>query len=192
MSRSESGTANLLQLQMLEISYLSFISGGASRSTLTNQLVGVYAGLFTILPGGSFFGASLKQSNAKPSLSQVTANSVSVASGRISYVLGLTGPCFPVDSACSASLVATHLALSGLQLVECEQACIRGASWKKTCMQLSARLACFQIVGVATPLTVVLTVIAAAKAVFLLFSNPVAKGQPALQLQFDKMDQVQV
>ncbi|EGB03808.1 hypothetical protein AURANDRAFT_3803, partial [Aureococcus anophagefferens] len=41
----------------------------------------------------------------------------SVASGRISYLLGLIGPCFPVDSACSASLVAAHLA-------SCKQACV--------------------------------------------------------------------
>jgi len=56
-----------------------------------------------------------------------TANSASVASGRISYALGLTGPCFPVDSACSASLVAAHLAATALRRTECDQACVATA-----------------------------------------------------------------
>jgi len=97
---------------LLETSYAAFIARGKHRSALTNKLIGVYIGLFTILLGGSFFGSSTE--DAKPSLYDGTANSVSIASGRISYVLGLRGPCFPVDSACSASLVAAHLATVGL------------------------------------------------------------------------------
>ena len=124
MSKSESSKVHPLQLHLLETSYISFISGGEKRAALTNQLIGVYAGLFTTLPGGSFIGASVQESREKISLYEGTANSVSIASGRISYVLGLTGPCFPVDSACSAALVAAHLASSGLQRNECEQACV--------------------------------------------------------------------
>ena len=56
-----------------------------------------------------------------------TANSTSIASGRISYVFGLTGPCFPVDSACSASLVAAHLAGTALKQGACGQACVAAA-----------------------------------------------------------------
>ena len=55
-----------------------------------------------------------------------TANSLAVASGRVSYTLGLTGPCFPVDTACSASLVALHIAGGALRLAECSNACVCG------------------------------------------------------------------
>lgn len=41
-------------------------------------------------------------------------------------MLGLTGPCFPIDSACSASLVAAHVAFIALQKAECKQACVIG------------------------------------------------------------------
>ena len=51
---------------------------------------------------------------------------MAVASGRLSYTLGLTGPCFPIDTACSASLVALHAAASAMQLLECSHACVCG------------------------------------------------------------------
>lgn len=44
-----------------------------------------------------------------------TSSSLAVACGRLSYVLGLTGPSLSVDTACSASLVALHI--GGLSLV---------------------------------------------------------------------------
>ena len=44
-----------------------------------------------------------------------TAASPSVAAGRLSYVFGLRGQNASVDTACSASLVATHLACAGLR-----------------------------------------------------------------------------
>jgi acyl transferase domain-containing protein len=39
-----------------------------------------------------------------------TSNALSVACGRLSYTFGFRGPSISVDTACSASLVATHLA----------------------------------------------------------------------------------
>jgi acyl transferase domain-containing protein/acyl carrier protein len=57
-----------------------------------------------------------------------TGSSHSVASGRISYVLGLNGPCISVDTACSAALAANHLALRALQREECNHALSLGVS----------------------------------------------------------------
>ena len=51
---------------------------------------------------------------------------VSVAAGRVSFMLGLQGPSMGVDTACSASLVATHLGRSALLTGQVEAAVAAG------------------------------------------------------------------
>ena len=66
----------------------------------------------------------LAESGAAASVYAATGYQHAIASGRLSYVLGLHGACSMIDTACSAGLVATSFARAALVLSQSEVASV--------------------------------------------------------------------
>ncbi len=113
------------QRQWLEVAWEALEHGGIPPHALAGRPVAVFVGLSAI----DYLQLELRQTAAEridPHLA--TGGAGSIASGRLSYLLGLQGPSITVDTACSSSLVAVHLAMQSLRSRECELAVAGGSS----------------------------------------------------------------
>lgn len=92
-----------------------------------------YAGLIGVYGGAtaSSYGAQLYQALPPAQLDGLAlalGNELAFLTTRVSYKLDLKGPSYPVQTACSTSLVAVHLACQGLLNAECDMAIAGGVS----------------------------------------------------------------
>ena len=109
-----------MAMLVLEATYGVFCRGSSRRSALANAPLGFFLG------ASESSGATGGDAPSALSVFTASASALSVFSGRLSYTLGLTGPCLTADTACSSSLVAAHLAASALRLGESPGAAAAG------------------------------------------------------------------
>jgi acyl transferase domain-containing protein/acyl carrier protein len=112
------------QRMLLEVSWEALEDAGERAELLNGSQTGVFFGMSTndyaslIVEGnddalGAYSGTGLARS---------------VAAGRVSYFLGLRGPNMSIDTACSSSAVAIHLACQSLRQNECAMALAGGVN----------------------------------------------------------------
>jgi len=122
VSPAEAAAMDPQQRLLLERGYEALHASGLDKAALVGSGTGVAVGI-----GHVEFGRLVLSGPLRHSVYAATGSSLSIASGRLSYVLGLQGPCAAFETACSASLVACHSALRALQHAECERHLVAGA-----------------------------------------------------------------
>ncbi|NEO71584.1 polyketide synthase, partial [Moorena sp. SIO3H5] len=110
------------QRLLLEVSWEAIERANIVPDQLFNSLTGVFIGI-----GSSDYLNQLATSEV-PQAYWGTGNAPSAATGRLSYILGLTGPNLAVETACSSSLVSLHLACQSLRQQECNLALAGGVN----------------------------------------------------------------
>jgi acyl transferase domain-containing protein/SAM-dependent methyltransferase len=108
---------------LMETSWEALENAAIAPASLGGSQTGVFVGI-----GNSDYWRMAYRDEEQIDAYSALGNSYSVAAGRLSYFLGLHGPSMAVDTACSASLVAVHLACRSLRSGECTLALAGGVN----------------------------------------------------------------
>lgn len=125
ISPKEARSLDPQQRLLLEVSWEALEHANQAPDQLFGSSTGVFVGI-----GGLDYSALQAETLAPGNIDAyfATGNALCVAAGRLSYILGLTGPSLSVDTACSSSLVVIHLAVRSLRQRECDMALAGGVN----------------------------------------------------------------
>jgi len=113
---------------LLEVAWHALEDAGIPPASLRGSRTGVFVGITQMDYGVMQLGGELEDIQAYTG----TGNGLCFASGRLAYALGLHGPTFSIDTACSSSMVALHQACQALRNRECDVALVAGAQLNLT------------------------------------------------------------
>ncbi|KAL8788410.1 MAG: hypothetical protein Q9195_007289 [Heterodermia aff. obscurata] len=124
MTSREVETMDPSQRKLLEVVYEAFENAGETWDSIAGSRTGVYIGNFAI---DHMLIQARDWENARPYAS--TGVETCILANRISYVFNLTGPSLTINTACSSSMYALHLAVSAIRNGECDGAIVAAANW---------------------------------------------------------------
>ncbi|NMF65576.1 polyketide synthase [Brasilonema octagenarum UFV-E1] len=110
------------QRLLLEVTWEALEDAGLIPQKLAGSATGVFVGI----AGSDYYEMMAQARTTNPYA--VTGNLSSVVANRISYVLNLMGPSLSINTACSSSLMAVHLACQSLRSQESSLALAAGVN----------------------------------------------------------------
>ncbi|KAL9027875.1 MAG: hypothetical protein Q9196_003666 [Gyalolechia fulgens] len=119
----EAMTMDPAQRKLLEVTYEAFENAGEPWDSFSGSNTGVFVGNFN-------YDHQLAQvRDADHPLPYVTTGGgITILSNRLNYVFNLRGPSMTLDTACSSSMYALHLAVSSIRTGECTSAIVGGSN----------------------------------------------------------------
>jgi len=126
ISPREAQSLDPQQRLLLEVSWEALEDAGQAADRIKDASVGVFVGIMNY--DYQQIQAMLGGVERIDVHTGTGCHWLSVAAGRISYVLGVQGPALSVDTACSSSLVTVHLACVALRRRECDMALAGGVN----------------------------------------------------------------
>ena len=123
ISPREAASMDPQQRLVLEIGWEALENAGHAPASLAGSKTGIYFGICN-----SDYGRVLLTQPDRFDPYIGTGSAYSIAAGRLSYILGLSGPSIAVDTACSSSLMSLHLACQGLRTGDCDLALAGGSN----------------------------------------------------------------
>ncbi|OLR93776.1 type I polyketide synthase [Actinokineospora bangkokensis] len=111
------------QRVLLEIAWEAFERAGIAPHSLRGSDTGVFTGA-----PSSLYGLGSPDLTRELEGYALTGTGMGMMSGRVAYTLGLEGPAVSVDTQCSTSLVALHLACRALVAGDCSLALAGGVT----------------------------------------------------------------
>ncbi|MBZ0285293.1 MAG: acyltransferase domain-containing protein [Anaerolineae bacterium] len=108
---------------LLQVAWEALERAGQAPDKLLGSPTSVFIGI-----ANDDYGRKIWSDTENIDVYFATGNTLSVASGRLSYLLGLQGPSLSIDTACSSSLVAVHLAAQSLRSGESRMAIAGGVN----------------------------------------------------------------
>ncbi|HEY9007788.1 MAG TPA: acyltransferase domain-containing protein [Ohtaekwangia sp.] len=121
ISPAEASEMSPSQKLMLELAWEAIENSTIPFRDVKGKNIGVYVGNIW-----TDFEHYRKAKNARPTLHSAVGMSSNVVANRVSFALGFTGPSLVIDTGCSASLVALHLACQSVLSNESEMAVVGG------------------------------------------------------------------
>ncbi|MBD0385265.1 MAG: polyketide synthase, partial [Nostoc sp. C3-bin3] len=109
------------QRVVLKVAWEALENAGIAPSNLSGTQTGVFIGI-----GNYDYGIVVSKDLERINAYDGTGNTLGIAANRLSYLLNLRGPSLAIETSCSSSLVAIHLACRSLQNAESDL-CLVGA-----------------------------------------------------------------